>query len=204
MEGILAEIATSDAFHSAESAATHCEQAEKLLQRSGPVTAADSKAVSAVVALFVEAVRSRVSVDEFVATVADYFPDAMVRAPFERAFRVIAPAQSELHETMVPADVVCVGVSSRVLHHIRDFAVRYDPTAPAAERPRSVANIAVALDVEAREVIAGAVDPGSVGVAPASPGTVAFQCTSEQAIELAHMLRNAAAALGRAQQRVAA
>jgi hypothetical protein len=198
MESILSDLAKSGALKSEQAAASLGASALALLSGSKvSISDADSGPVSLLVSLFVEAARQRATPDDFASTCSDYLPDAAAQSLKAQWSAGAAAKLSRLHSSFFIDLPHVVGVSSTVQHHVRDFAVKPDLSI-GEERPRSVANFVFALDLAARGVAAASGDEAADG----DVSQVVFQCTAEQAAELAATLRAAAGAMQRTEARL--
>jgi hypothetical protein len=208
-ESLLAEIARRGVIADAAAATAYGQAAARLLtlgaSAASTATAAsagatDADTVALVASLYTEVTRQRQAPDDVAAAAADYLPDAAVARALAAELAPVAAALARTHASFFADLSHVVAVSSTVQHHVRDLSVR---GAAAAERaPRSVANFVFALDVAPRGVLLASSGAAAEAEAPGA-ARVAFQCTGEQAQELAATLRAAAAALARAEARSA-
>jgi hypothetical protein len=249
LESILSDLARVGGSSIGQDQATcakHCAAAVSLIAKGAydkqTKQETDPESVSLLVALFVDATRQRISDDEFASTCGDYL--AKIKNGKFNPTKILAQTFAEnrvdvfgkLHSSFFVDLPHVVGVSSSVLHHVRDFALtgstnemikmkkrqQHEDGGGAAaggaddavtevigviqpdvdEKPRSVANFVFSLDLASRGILnLNNQDEAQQEQSSSNNKSIAFQCTAEQAMELANSLRAAANALQRVENR---
>lgn len=220
IESILNDLAKTGQLKDDATTSKNCQAAINLITKNSSYdkatkTETHQETVSHLVNLFVEVTRQRMSLDEFFSTTSDYFAKEAVNKALKSAYATNKAALEEAHATFFTDLPHVVGVSSSVNHHIRDFALTgstNQETVGALQigngedvKPRSVANFVFALDLASKGILssdASGLDEEQQQAAGDGKRQIAFQCTTEQAQELASILRAAADAMQRVETRL--